>query len=323
MWQIKAFGVIAISGMYLGLGCQIVAGLDKDVIYDPTTSATAGVASGAGGSGGNGGSSSTGGMGGSPECNTLNDCKSGECRTPTGCDKGVCVWSYTVDGTLSSSQLYGDCQDRVCDGNGGIKFLDTSGDDTQWYKWNNPCYLDACNAPLMPMPNDGAMCTTPWSKAGKCQSLKCVECVSPADCPSGVCSPEGRCIAMTCTDMMLTAGETDIDCGGPDCVPCGPGLACVADSDCTGKCENLVCAAPSCSDGLRNQDETDTDCGGLCAMEATPKKCATIKKCLFPADCVSGSCQNGECKDASCLDQIQNQNEAGIDCGGTCPLPCP
>src|SRR4051812_22871088 len=32
-------------------------------------------------------------------------------------------------------------------------------------------------------------------------------------------------------DGMKDGAETDVDCGGPSCAPCGDGLACVVDSD--------------------------------------------------------------------------------------------
>ncbi len=47
--------------------------------------------------------------------------------------------------------------------------------------------------------------------------------------------------APTCTDGIQNGGETDIDCGGPDCDPC-----------------------PTCNDGMQNGDETGVDCGGSC-----------------------------------------------------------
>ncbi|QYZ66230.1 MAG: hypothetical protein OI74_14870 [Gammaproteobacteria bacterium (ex Lamellibrachia satsuma)] len=36
----------------------------------------------------------------------------------------------------------------------------------------------------------------------------------------------------------------------------------------------------------------------------------------------TGSCFEGECIASSCSDGVQNQGEAGIDCGGPCGLPC-
>lgn len=50
----------------------------------------------------------------------------------------------------------------------------------------------------------------------------------------------------TCSDGILNNGETEIDCGGPNCEPC------------------KVAVTPTCSDGTMNGDETGVDCGGSC-----------------------------------------------------------
>ena len=47
-------------------------------------------------------------------------------------------------------------------------------------------------------------------------------------------------VEQSCTDGVLSGGETGIDCGGP-CEPC-----------------------ESCNDGVLNQGETLIDCGGPC-----------------------------------------------------------
>jgi len=75
---------------------------------------------------------------------------------------------------------------------------------------------------------------------------------------------------------------------------------------------------PTCSDGIKNGSETDVDCGG-----STCPKCANGKLCSAGGDCTSGFCSpTGVCAAApSCTDGVQNGNETGVDCGGSCP-PC-
>jgi hypothetical protein len=64
-------------------------------------------------------------------------------------------------------------------------------------------------------------------------------------------------------DSTKNQGETDVDCGGPNCGACTGGKTCIAPSDCDSTiCNNGVCQAASCSDGIQNQKETDIDCGG-------------------------------------------------------------
>jgi hypothetical protein len=56
------------------------------------------------------------------------------------------------------------------------------------------------------------------------------------DCVGNVCQ------APTCSDSIQNEGETDVDCGGPNCAPCGPGLGCLINSDCQSvSCVSNVC----------------------------------------------------------------------------------
>jgi hypothetical protein len=107
------------------------------------------------------------------------------------------------------------------------------------------------------------------------------------------CFTQG-CVVVTssCTDGVLDNQETDIDCGGPNCSPCGPGGRCVANRDCTtGVCAGGLCAVvvSGCSDGVKDGNETDVDCGGSCPP------CAAGKVCAVNADCVPGECTGNIC----------------------------
>src|SRR5690606_23685710 len=119
-------------------------------------------------------------------------------------------------------------------------------------------------------------------------------CAAPGDCRSGLCGSDGRCEAApgTCADGVENQDETDVDCGGTTCDPCGIGQRCSGGSDCTtGNCDSGTCAAvsASCTDGVQNGTETDVDCGGSCGP------CADGQSCGAPADCTSGYCNRGEC----------------------------
>lgn len=68
----------------------------------------------------------------------------------------------------------------------------------------------------------------------------------------------------TCLDGVRTAGEPDVDCGGP-CAACEDNAGCFTAADCkSGLCVGGACAAPSCSDGVKNGTEVSVDCGGDC-----------------------------------------------------------
>ena len=59
----------------------------------------------------------------------------------------------------------------------------------------------------------------------------------------------------TCDDEIRNGTETDLDCGGGECPPCGTGKTCEISVDCQDEiCQNKVCAPPTCSDGVANGD---------------------------------------------------------------------
>lgn len=315
MHAMQVVGIVGIGAFVLSLGIPLMACTTTERQFS------------SGGSGGTSGTSSSsgGGMGGMVigECTSVSDCIATECRMATACTDGVCQWEYLADGTYAASQLYGDCEDRVCDGNGGIKLVagDPANDS---YNWSHPCYLTACNAPAMPMPNDGAMCITAWGKDGICNNFLCAECMVDAECTSQQCR-NGRCLLPTCSNQMQDVNETDVDCGGPDCPKCMAGEACLNNADCHGSCDPIIsqCIEPSCSDGVKNGTESDIDCGALCGANDPAKKCLEVQQCLFPKDCASGVCIGGICQTPTCKDQVKNQDESGVDCGGSCAIACP
>ncbi|MEM6295589.1 MAG: hypothetical protein AAGA54_30225, partial [Myxococcota bacterium] len=101
---------------------------------------------------------------------------------------------------------------------------------------------------------------------------------------------------------------TGEDCSaGGDCVS----LVCDAGTD--------TCAAPTCSDGVQNGDETDEDCGGSCGAT-----CDDGESCEDGGDCVSGVCDgtSDTCVAPACDDGVQNGDETGLDCGGSCGATC-
>jgi hypothetical protein len=90
----------------------------------------------------------------------------------------------------------------------------------------------------------------------------------------------------TCTDGVMNGNETGPDCGGSDCDPCATGGGCAKATDCaSGMCVNGECV--------------DLDC-------------------IRGSDCASGVCVNGVCVEATCTDEVKNDSETDIDCGGSC-----
>ncbi len=109
-------------------------------------------------------------------------------------------------------------------------------------------------------------------------------CNDGADCASGTCAPGGTCAAEagppgctptpdpSCRDCLQNGLETDVDCGGDDCLPCGADKKCDGDAD---------CLSAHCDDGI-------------CATGAFGEPCR------LGADCTSGSCDEGACFTGAC-----------------------
>ena len=147
-------------------------------------------------------------------------------------------------------------------------------------------------------------------------------CLEADDCLSMLCNPGALvCEAGSCNDGVLNGGETDVDCGGPECAACDTGEDCILDGDCVSlSCNdgNGTCDAPACDDGLLNGDETDVDCGGSC------QPCSDGDDCVLGNDCISLVCDptTNTCAAPSCMDGVLNGNETDVDCGGTCGATC-
>lgn len=127
------------------------------------------------------------------------------------------------------------------------------------------------------------------------------------DAPSGPLEPE----APTCDDGLRNGSETDVDCGGDECEPCGVGALCDAASDReSGECRAHRCVLPqSCDDGVGNQGETGIDCGG-----PNCEPCGDEGPCDRRSDCDSGLCVAGRCAVPECGDGVtQAQNDEECD----------
>lgn len=123
-----------------------------------------------------------------------------------------------------------------------------------------------------------------------------------------------------CSNSILDASETGIDCGGNCATGCAAGETCTIGADCaSGFCnENSTCEETSCSDGKKNGYETDVDCGGpSCNTCNTPN--AT---CEANSDCASGYCDNGLCNDSpikpDCVTNDDCSDGEVCDASGTC-----
>jgi len=96
-----------------------------------------------------------------------------------------------------------------------------------------------------------------------------------------ICESSGTgnsCIDPTCFDGIQNQGETDIDCGGPNCNAC---ISCFDGIQNQGE-TSIDCGGPNCvpcgtcSDGIQNGTETGIDCGGA-NCPVCPESCSTYE----------------------------------------------
>lgn len=96
------------------------------------------------------------------------------------------------------------------------------------------------------------------------------------------CSPPTRSAPEppepTCTDGKRNGDETDVDCGGATCDPCGDAQACRADED---------CAQGTCAQGNCRSEAATCDA----EKKPWPFQCS----CATASDCFSGACTDSLC----------------------------
>jgi hypothetical protein len=306
-------------------GCELIASVDRQKIDQGGgggggTGGTGGDMTG-GGMGGTGGTGGAGGMGGTGGggggCSKPSDCPppANECVTAT-CLNSTCGTMNVPQGMQTATQVEGDCMINQCSGTGMVDTIEDTSDPTDDQK---ECTTDTCqpDGTTMHAPvNAGTACSEDGGKV--CNNAgACVECITTADCSvAGEICQGTNCVQPECANAMKDGSETDIDCGGPNCNPCGTNKNCMAPSDCVSTvCTNMKCQAANCMDMVKNGTETDVDCGG-----ASCPKCGTGLTCTGPADCQSGVCATNACQAATCMDTVKNGTETDVDCGGaSCP----
>ncbi len=239
---------------------------------------------------------------------------------PRNAARNPCVTTSCSDGSLVMTTVAAGaaCGIGVCDGAGQCAGCLTDADCAKPDVCGpeRTCVDPRCNDGKRDGAETDVDCGGP-SCGATCATGKA--CATGADCRDGVCDPATKtCAPATCADGVKNGGESDVDCGGPSCKPCGPEQACTVAADCAGNvCDPIAktCTA-DCFDGVKNDNETDVDCGGRCGAN-----CLVGKTCATGADCASGSCdaESKTCVSSQCIDHQQDGAETDVDCGGgTC-----
>jgi hypothetical protein len=178
-------------------------------------------------------------------CTAVGDCPAtgNECVVAT-CTSGTCgTMNLDSSHTLATGQTTGDCQKRVCNGQGGVKSAD---DPTDPPTTTEICLMPTCiGTPLAPRfqpkpadtdcsaegPSPNHLCGDPTgANAGKC--VQCIvqsDCAVPASCSGTVFTPPP-----TCTAAGSCQAGTPVNCAASQKV-CNATLGCVqcnVDADC-------------------------------------------------------------------------------------------
>ncbi|MBI4703099.1 MAG: hypothetical protein HY744_18435 [Deltaproteobacteria bacterium] len=104
-------------------------------------------------------------------------------------------------------------------------------------------------------------------------------------CAGGVCDGKGYCVDSKCLDGKWSAGETDVDCGGPKCAPCDKGKLCKTASDCeSGFCADERCCDQACDGGCGKCDVDGKE--GACSPLDKDTECRAAQgDCDLPEEC--------------------------------------
>jgi hypothetical protein len=182
-------------------------------------------------------------------------CKAGlRCVAAADCAMGICLAGTCQAATCSDGVLNGDETGIDCGGSCPSKCA--SGITC---RTGADCITQSCDklrllcvdASCLDQVKNGSETDT------DCGGLVCAPCAASqgctvgADCSSAVCDTAGgRCVAASCTDSIRNQDETDVDCGGTNCKPCGTKQACLVPQDCSSDvCQSQMCV-PNAATGV-------------------------------------------------------------------------
>lgn len=254
-------------------------------------------------------------------CSTDADCpNSTDCST-WSCDvaNGICQETLVAQGTPIPTQMVGNCNKEVCDGQGGIA---AEPDDMDVAPSDNPCMTNHCADGKSGPPTSepvGTSCGNNLVCNGKGECSDCLSKMEKAACPGcsaklcagEACGADGDCSTAHCADGVCCKS----DCTG-ECMSCGiagslgtctnvpyyqedasytdpvfmsPNVACETDFKCNGNGKCLKIIGIGCA--------KNTDCiSDNCAMPAKVCLGAAGESCFNPSQCASGTCKAGFCE---------------------------
>lgn len=261
----------------------------------PSTSA---VTTGAGGHGGTG----TMGTGGS-ECQVATDCPGTDtdCAHRT-CNDSTCGLSFKPEGFPVSDQIPGDCQSKICDGQGATSMLINDADlpiDA------TPCTKSVCNdgVPSHPPTPGGTACGPTLQLS--CDGAGNCSCVTDGDCGTATACTSFTCNTATsvCSTVYTDKGQGDPGGGVPgNCmkVTCdGQGGPLQVIDDTNVDNDGNLCTSDICTGGVGSHPPTATgsSCGGTLQCDGAGKcvGCTKNMDCGVDSACATYLCQANTC----------------------------
>ncbi|GAF81953.1 unnamed protein product, partial [marine sediment metagenome] len=154
-----------------------------------------------------------------------------------------------------------------------------------------------------------------------------------------VCNAE-ECVLDTCESLGDTCGSPGDGCGGTlDCGTCDSGYDCVSGTCEEEEEESEESEETESAETTEGTEESSVVTGA--SVENIESTCSPNWECTGWSECVNET-QSRTCEDTigcgiedgkpvvsqscelpeTCFDEIKNQNETGIDCGGVCEKRC-
>ena len=246
------------------------------------------------------------------QCGTGSFCVGGVCveELATTCGDGICEGGETCSNCFTDC---GSCTPSTCDDcqNAGYYWCDVEAggelcvDNRGYCNEELGSVIESCS-------DSGEACSADW------------QCGTGSFCVGGVCVQEST---TTCGDGICADGETCSNCF-TDCGSCTPQTC----EDCISE-EGLWCKDPTSPSVAFCDANPVGDVSYACGYAqgttiSSNEDCPHDgEPCSADWQCGTGSsCVNGVCVEESaitCFDGIQNQDETGIDCGGSICGPCP
>src|SRR6185312_9435307 len=152
------------------------------------------------------------------------------------CTNNVCGTAFTAAGTATTStpaQTPGDCEQVVCDGNGGTQtVVDTNNFPTATSCDTFGCAADAGVTDTF-QPNTTKCGTSSGGSSEFCNGMGLCGCQSQSDCPAASCNGTVVTFAQSCTSLVCVApAPATHDCAPYLCSGRACTTMCTADNQC-------------------------------------------------------------------------------------------